>query len=83
MVLGIAPAKVAKTGQNTCYDELGVEINCLDTGQDGEYQKGVIGPSPRFTDHGDGTVTDNLNWINVDSGCSAGFRNDDMVRCVD
>ena len=42
---GIAPAQIAKTGQKICYDELGVEINCLETGQDGEYQKGVIGPS--------------------------------------
>jgi len=60
---GIAPARVAKTGQNTCYDSGGTEINCLDTGQDGEYQKGVIEPSPRFTDHGDDTITDNLTGL--------------------
>jgi len=60
---GIAPAKVAKTGQDTCYDSGGTEINCLDTGQDGEYQMGVIGSSPRFTDNGDGTVTDNLTGL--------------------
>jgi len=60
---GIAPAQIAKTGQNTCYDSVGVEINCLDTGQDGEYQMGVTGPSTRFTDHGDGTVTDNLTGL--------------------
>jgi hypothetical protein len=63
---GIAPAQIAKTGQNLCYPSLGPPwdpINCLDTGQDGEYQKGVIGPSPRFTDHGDGTVTDNLTGL--------------------
>jgi hypothetical protein len=64
--LGIAPARVAKTGQNLCYTSSGPPwdpINCLDTGQDGEYQKGVIGPSPRFTDNGDGTVTDNLTGL--------------------
>ena len=61
--VGIAPAQIAKTGQNTCYDSGGTEINCLDTGQDGEYQKGVIGSSPRFTDHGNGTITDNLTGL--------------------
>ena len=57
------PAPVAKTGQTKCYDATGAEIDCSGTGQDGEYQKGVASPSPRFTDNSDGTVTDNLTGL--------------------
>jgi len=56
-------APVEKTGQTTCYDEPGNVINCLDTGQDGDIQAGVTWPDPRFTDNGDGTVTDNLTGL--------------------
>ncbi len=55
-----------KTGQTTCYDELGSVIYCGDTGQDGDILAGGDWPDPRFTDHGDGTVTDNptgLMWL--------------------
>jgi len=58
-----APAPVEKTGQTTCYNTSGTEISCTDTGQDGDLQKGVTSPSPRFTDNGDGTVTDNLTEL--------------------
>jgi hypothetical protein len=54
---------VAKTGQTLCYDVAGSVISCAGTGQDGEYQKGVPIPSPRFTDNGDGTVTDSLTGL--------------------
>jgi hypothetical protein len=54
---GVAP--VPKTGQVNCYDSEGKCINCTGTGQDGEYHQGVNVPGPRFTDGGDGTVTDN------------------------
>ena len=47
------PAPVAKTGQTTSYA----------TGDDGDLQKGVAWPVPRFTDNGDGTVTDNLTGL--------------------
>jgi hypothetical protein len=47
------PAPVAKTGQTTSYA----------TGDDGDWQKGVASPDPRFTDNGDGTVTDNLTAL--------------------
>lgn len=57
------PAMVPKTGRTTCYDENGNVRDCAGTGEDGEYQKGVASPSPRFTDHGDGTVTDNLTGL--------------------
>lgn len=46
-------APVAKTGQTTSYA----------TGDDGDLEKGVAWPSPRFTDNGDGTVTDNLTGL--------------------
>ncbi|MEE8321056.1 MAG: DUF1566 domain-containing protein, partial [Gammaproteobacteria bacterium] len=54
------PAPVPQTGQTDCYDSAGTDIDCKGTGQDGEYQAGVAWPDPRFTDHGDGTVTDHL-----------------------
>jgi hypothetical protein len=52
------PTQVPKTGQTTSYD----------TGDDGDLEKGVSWPSPRFTDNSDGTVTDNLTgliWLKV------------------
>ena len=42
------PVPVVKTGQTISYL----------TGDDGYHEKGVTSPSPRFTDNGDGTVTD-------------------------
>ena len=65
------PAPVAKTGQTTCYNSSGTVISCTGTGQDGEYQEDVAWPNPRFTDNGDGTVTDNLTgliWLK-DANC--------------
>ncbi len=55
-----------KTGQTNCYDSSGNFTTCAGTGQDGEFQKGVAWPDPRFIDNGDGTVTDGLTgleWI--------------------
>jgi hypothetical protein len=46
-------APVPKTGQTRSYA----------TGDDGNLEKGVAWPSPRFTDNGDGTVTDNLTGL--------------------
>lgn len=56
-----ASANVPKTGQTTSYSP----------GDDGNLQKGVAIPSPRFTNNGDGTVTDNLTdliWLR-DANC--------------
>ena len=47
------PALVPKTGQTTSYG----------TGDDGELKIGVAWPNPRFTDNGDGTITDNLTGL--------------------
>jgi hypothetical protein len=54
---------LSKTGQTTCYDGLGNIINCTGAKQDGEYQKGIAWPNPRFKDHGSGTVTDTLTGL--------------------
>jgi hypothetical protein len=51
------------TGQTNCYDTAGAQIFCTGTGQDGEIQAGVEWPSPRFTDNGDETMTDNLTGL--------------------
>ena len=62
-VYELASIKLPKTGQTTCYDEIGAVIPCAGTGQDGDIQAGVAWPSPRFTDHGDQTITDNLTGL--------------------
>ena len=65
------PAPVAATGQTECFDVDG-PVDCVGTGQDGEYQIGIT-VTPRFVDNGDGTVTDNLTgliWLQ-DSNCWA------------
>ncbi|HDH11381.1 MAG TPA: DUF1566 domain-containing protein [Nitrospirae bacterium] len=54
---------IPKTGQTKCYDSAGTEIYCASTGQDGEIKAGIAWPNPRFTDNGDGTVTDNLTGL--------------------
>jgi len=46
--LASAPARVAQTGQTSCYDDFGIRIACAGTGQDGDIQAGVAWPSPRF-----------------------------------
>lgn len=54
-----------KTGQTTCYTELGGVIACTGTGQDGDVRSGVDWPSPRFTFSGE-CFTDQLTgltWI--------------------
>jgi hypothetical protein len=64
------------TGQTTCYNATGKIIICPTEGepfygQDAQYQ----GPSPSFTDNGDGTVTDNntgLIWQKINRHYSTG-----------
>jgi hypothetical protein len=70
--------RVAKTGQTQCWDAGGGVIPCAGTGQDGQYQAGIepavsaifgtayntpAWTGVRFTDNGDGTVTDNLTAL--------------------
>lgn len=61
-----------------------MEINCTGTGQDGEIQAGISWPSPRFTDNGDGTVTDNLTsliWLK-DANCFGSRKWQDALDIV-
>lgn len=55
--------RLPKTGQTVCYNALGGVISCANTGQDGELQKGITWPNPRFTDNSDQTITDNLTGL--------------------
>lgn len=74
-------APVPKTGQTPT-----TPLNPAPTGSDGNLQKGVTWPAQRFTDKGNGTVTDNLTgliwlqhatcfgtrtWANALSDCAA------------
>ena len=45
--------ELPRTGQTTSYY----------SGDDGDYQTGVVWPAPRFTDNGDGTLMDNLTGL--------------------
>lgn len=55
--------RVFRTGQKQCYDPFGQRVSCDGSGQDGELQVGIPLPDPRFTDNGDGSVTDNLTGL--------------------
>jgi hypothetical protein len=58
------PTQVPKTGQTAATSRR--------TGDDGDLQKGVAWPTTRFTDNGDGTVTDKLTgliWLK-DANCT-------------
>lgn len=62
--LGKVP--LPRTGQTTCYDVNGTVIACgtgVGLAQDGDLQLGVTWPNPRFTNNGDGTVTDELTSL--------------------
>jgi hypothetical protein len=58
-----APLTIPKTGQNTCYSQFGLAIDCHGTGQDGELQTGVSWPVPRFISNHDQTLTDTLTGL--------------------
>jgi len=47
------PSPVAKTGRTVSFE----------TGDDGDLERGLPWPMPRFTDNGNGTVTDNLTGL--------------------
>ena len=78
IALASAPANAAPgaielpaSGQTLCYNDIGTEIPCAGTGQDGDLLAGIRWPDPRFTDNTDGTVTDNLTglmWLK-DANC--------------
>lgn len=62
-VRGGAAQRVARTGLTRCFDPFGEPVPCEGSGQDAEFRAGAPHPDPRFTDHGDGTVTDELTGL--------------------
>jgi hypothetical protein len=77
------PTQVPKTGQTDCYYTNGKLGSCTcgtdncTSGQDGDLEKGVEWPNPRFSNNGDGTVTDNLTgliWLQ-DANCTGNTVN--------
>ena len=79
---GVSCGGILKTGQTGCWDMDGNPISCTGTGQDGEYQIGYS----RFTDHEDGTVTDNstgLMWYkNGNAGLISMNWGDALFLCT-
>lgn len=55
--------ELPRTGQTSCYDAYGSSIACVGTGHDGATLAGVPLVSPRFTNHGNGTVTDHMTGL--------------------
>jgi hypothetical protein len=69
---------IQRTGQTACYDSIGAVLPCPGTGQDGQFTAGVTWPNPRFTDNGNGAVTDNLTgliWLR-DANCTSFYSGD-------
>jgi hypothetical protein len=58
-----ATINLPETGQSGCWDASGNPIACTGTGQDADKMQGAAWPSPRFTDNGNGTVTDKLTGL--------------------
>jgi photosystem II stability/assembly factor-like uncharacterized protein len=56
----VLPAELPATGQTSGSVP----------GEDGDLRKGVSWPSPRFTDNGDGTITDNLTGLMWDKNAN-------------
>ncbi len=70
-VINGPPAPLAKTGQIISYAP----------GDDGAHQKGIPWPDKRFTDNGDGTVTDHLTgliWLK-DADCAGEMNWEDAL----
>ncbi len=86
-----AASGLPDTGQSKCYDASGAEISCESatcSGQDGSYATGCPREG-RFTDNGDGTVTDHctgLMWqkdtadVNGDGRVSPEWDGGDLVQ---
>jgi hypothetical protein len=52
------------------------QLTSYRTGDDGDFQKGYPETGPRFTDNGDGTITDNatgLMWVKEPGACGGAF----------
>ena len=77
--------RVPQTGQDECWDAVTRDpddphftVHCTLTGQDGDARAGLAPPRERFTDNGDGSVTDNftqLVWLRL-ANCIASTQPD-------
>jgi hypothetical protein len=77
--------RVPQTGQDECWDATSKDpddphftVHCPFTGQDGDARAGLAPPRDRFTDNGDGSVTDNftgLVWLRL-ANCIAATQPD-------
>ena len=63
VMAAVPQAGLPLTGQTACWDTNGNQLDCVGTGQDGEKPVGTAWPAPRFSDNGNGTVTDNLTGL--------------------
>ena len=52
-----------RTGQLLAYDQNGKLINFQGSGQDGEFQRGMVWPEPRFVINPDATISDSLTGL--------------------
>lgn len=55
--------QILKTGQTQCWDMQGKIRSCDQTGEDGEFRKGISLTEPRFTINTDKSVTDNMTRL--------------------
>lgn len=74
---------IAATGQTLCYNDAGAVIDCVGSGQDGEWRKGAIWPTLRLSDNGDGTVTDHLTGLMWMQNVDCWGENTLKTRCLD
>lgn len=87
--------QLPQTGQTRCYNAQGGGIDCAGTGQDGEFQMGVLWPNPRVILNDDETVSDRLTgliWVRStdtpgSAACSPGVLKNwhqalDHVACL-
>lgn len=83
LILGVVPAtlhagegpqlqpQLPRSGQISTYDTQGHKVDFAGSWHDGELQRGLEWPEPRFLVNGDGTITDRLTglmWL-LDGGC--------------
>ena len=57
------PYQPAATGQQRCLTGIGAEMSCGDSGLDAGWLAGTLWSSSRFSDNGDGTLTDTLTGL--------------------
>ncbi len=84
-----AAVPLPKTGQTSCYeydemDDMLIAIECDGTGQDGEFENGVVWPAPRFILNSDASVTDRLTgliWA-ADARASEGSAGGECEDCL-